>query len=256
LAPPRAAHAMQALLAGACIAVTLPTKGHVCWLEGPARGVRCAPPAMGDAGQDDFARRAAAAAEVNLGSASSDAASRLGDLEAKAAQRLEALGAGVGPAPSPPAPAERSEFTMSSAASKRAEAEEMLRRIRAKDRAELEEPNRSAIEAARAMAKQWLDAGLPARAEQELSRVAQYVSFRSDLGSSFHLQLASIVQKNGKQAEARKLRQRVMKDAESSSARWQAERDLNGGAGPSSAGSSSSSTAEMGNLFRLPDQWS
>eukprot|EP00310_Coccolithus_braarudii_P021673 CAMPEP_0183336032 /NCGR_PEP_ID=MMETSP0164_2-20130417/4137_1 /TAXON_ID=221442 /ORGANISM="Coccolithus pelagicus ssp braarudi, Strain PLY182g" /LENGTH=231 /DNA_ID=CAMNT_0025505483 /DNA_START=14 /DNA_END=709 /DNA_ORIENTATION=+ len=195
----------------------------------------------------------AAAASLDLGDASQNAMDSISALEERVAAHLRRLGAEEGAPPPPPGPS-RSTFSISNSAARREETEARLRRLRQKDKGELESPNRAAIDAARSMAQQWLDAGLSTRAEQELAAVAPYVSYRSDLGGAFHLQLAAVVQACGKATEARKLRQRVAKDAESSSLRWQADRELQQGTGGTAA-PSGGFNPELNSLFRMPSQW-
>eukprot|EP00966_Prymnesium_polylepis_P154346 3563852-Prymnesium_polylepis.1 len=143
-------------------------------------------------------------------------------LEARAAERLKALGAQEQPAVASTPEATRSEFSVSSGsdAAKKAEAAEMLRLMRRKDTGELELEHADAIRAARSMAKQWLDAGLTKRAEDELQRVEKFVSYKTDVGATFHLELAAILTRQGQRSsEAKRIRTRVMQDASSSSLR-------------------------------------
>ena len=82
---------------------------------------------------------------------------------------------------------------------------------------------------------------------------------KTDLGARFHLQLADATHESGETAQARRLRQRVQVEAESSALRWQAERILdasNPAKKPgSSTPSSSSSNPELSSLWKMPD-WS
>ena len=116
------------------------------------------------------------------------------------------------------------------------------------------DPNQAAIDAAMKMATEWTRAGLHERAKKELQAVAPYLSFKTDLGASFHLQLAEAAAASGAQAEARRLRQKVQAEASSSALRWKAERLL----GSTSLGSSRSDIgkSEVSDLFRMPDSWS
>ena len=70
------------------------------------------------------------------------------------------------------------------------------------------------------VAKQWLDAGLTKRAEDELQRVEKFVSYKTDVGAGFHLELAAILTRQGQRgSEAKRIQTRVMQDASSSSLR-------------------------------------
>ena len=205
----------------------------------------------------DLAERAADAidgASRNVEDVSKKAASAFDALEAKAAARLKALGA-VEPPPAPP-PMARSEFSISSSTSeKKAAAEELLRLMRRKDTGELEVEHAAAIKAARSMAVQWLEAGLSKRAEEELLRVAPFCSYKTDAGANFHLQLAAILVKQGnRESEAKRMRTRVMQDAESSSIRWQAEQLLQRDSGGSSVRSDSGpANQELSRLWKMPE---
>jgi hypothetical protein len=94
------------------------------------------------------------------------------------------------------------------------------------------------------MAQAWLDAGLSHRAESELRSVMEYVSFRTSVGGEFHLQLAQVMDKCGRQGEARGMAERVAKETECSSIRWRAERQAGMGDGGGDGGS------ELGALFK------
>eukprot|EP00965_Chrysotila_dentata_P204263 6182228-Pleurochrysis_carterae.AAC.3 len=173
---------------------------------------------------DDLLKTAAMDDDAaDLGGAASSAAEGLSQLQMKGIERLRAMGASTDPPAEKQMPRRRqSEFVISNSAATAAESRERLRRLRAKDLGELEEPNLTRIESARTMAKQWLFAGLHARAEQELESVAQFVSYRSELGGAFQLELARVKVQCGKQREADRIRQRIQQENTSSSMRWQA----------------------------------
>jgi hypothetical protein len=208
---------------------------------------------------DDLLTRKKAGDAVNLGGAGSAGISALEAMQAEQTKRLELLGASSAPPPPPAAPAMRlSTFSVSDSAAGRAEADELLRRMLMKDKGELEEPNADLIARAQRGSKQWQDAGLHERAYQELLAVEKYVSYSSALGARFHLGLADAAQASGREAEAKRLRQRVMADAQSSSLRWQAEQALSKMSSTTSgktSTSSSSSNPELNSLFRMPSQW-
>ena len=106
---------------------------------------------------------------------------------------------------------------------------------------------------ARKMAREWVRAGLAERAERELRDVAKFVSYRTDVGADFHLQLAEVLDLCARKTEASRMRMRVQREAESSSARWQAKRAL---AGPDAARARErSGEQELGQLFQMPDRW-
>jgi len=135
--------------------------------------------------------------------------------------------------------------------------DERLRRLRLQGTGALEAENQAVIDAAMKMAKEWARAGLHERAKKELQAVAPYLSFKTDLGANFHLQLAEEAAASGSQAEARKLRQKVQAEASSSAIRWKADRLLgsaNTGSSPSSP--SAGGKSEVSDLFRMPDSWS
>ena len=196
---------------------------------------------------------------VDLGEAASDASSQLEGLAEAASRRLRELGAAD--APPPPSPGfQRSAFARSTTSdADRADMEERLRRLRLQGTGALEGENLPAIEAAMKMAEQWTYAGLHARARKQLLEVEPFMSCKTDLGARFHLQLADATHESGETAQARRLRQRVQVEAESSALRWQAERILdasNPAKKPgSSTPSSSSSNPELSSLWKMPD-WS
>lgn len=192
---------------------------------------------------------------VDLGDSASDATSSLEGLADAAAARLNAMGAGEPRVEAVDAGPSRSAFGISrTGAAERAEMDERLRRLRLQGTGALEPENQAAIDAAMKMATEWARAGLHERAKKELQAVAPYLSFKTDLGASFHLQLAEAAAASGAQAEARRLRQKVQAEASSSALRWKAERLL----GSTSLGSSRSDIgkSEVSDLFRMPDSWS
>ena len=195
---------------------------------------------------------------VDLGNSASDATSSLEGLADAAAARLNAMGAGeprVEPVDEGPS---RSAFSISrTGAAEREDMDERLRRLRLQGTGALEPENQAVIDAAMKMAKEWARAGLHERAKKELQAVAPYLSFKTDLGANFHLQLAEEAAASGSQAEARKLRQKVQAEASSSAIRWKADRLLgsaNLGSSPSSP--STGGKSEISDLFRMPDSWS
>ncbi len=199
--------------------------------------------------------------DVDLGEASERGASALEELRLARMKHLESLGASEAPPP-PPSPPERSTFSVSNGQSEsaRAAADEALRKLRQQDAGELEAPHAEEIARARRIAQQWLDAGLFARAEAELVKVERYVSHKSSLGADFHLELARVTELSGNALRARKTRQRVAREAESSSARWRADQLLQQSARKGSSGASSSSTSgsanpELSSLFKMPTDW-
>mmetsp|Transcript_35509 Transcript_35509/g.78075 ORF Transcript_35509/g.78075 Transcript_35509/m.78075 type:complete len:328 (-) Transcript_35509:132-1115(-) len=206
---------------------------------------------------DDLLKTAAMDDDAaDLGGAASSAAEGLSQLQMKGIERLRAMGASTDPPAEKQMPRRRqSEFVISNSAATAAESRERLRRLRAKDLGELEEPNLTRIESARTMAKQWLFAGLHARAEQELESVAQFVSYRSELGGAFQLELARVKVQCGKQREADRIRQRIQQENTSSSMRWQAERELREAHGSSAPSTSTEGNPEMSQLFRMPTSW-
>ena len=108
------------------------------------------------------------------------------------------------------------------------------------------------------MARQWDQAGLPKRAKQELMKVEPFCSLKTDLGASFHLQLADAHMASGEKIQARRLQQKVMSEATSSALRWQAEKSLeasNPSRPPSSSQSSGPANPEMSQLWKMPDSW-
>lgn len=218
--------------------------------------VRVSSPRMlaADTDGDRLRRAADAAAGERLGDAADNAANALDALEARAAARLQALGALDTPPPPPPT-MQRSAFSKTADPAKLAEAEKAVERMRRRERGELEVEHAATIEGARAMARQWLTAGLTERAKRELAAVKDLVSYRTDIGAAFHLELASVAERNGESAEARRLRQRVGRDADSSSLRWQAEQALGKAAGTDSGASSGSANEELSSLFKLPSSW-
>lgn len=213
---------------------------------------------MCDAGASDDGLRVDLGDAADLGGAGGAGLDALERMQAERAKRLEAMGASDAPPPPPSAPQRLSVFSVSGATdADRAKSEERLARMRAKDKCELEAPNADAIARALRGAKSWQDAGLHERAWAELQAVEKYCSYKSDMGASFHLKLADVAVACGRSAESRRLRQRVMKDARSSTQRWQAEQALAKGSSSSSAASapSSPSNPELNSLFRMPSQW-
>ncbi|KAL1504042.1 hypothetical protein AB1Y20_010453 [Prymnesium parvum] len=198
-------------------------------------------------------KQAMDAASANVAAASQNAAAALDALEARAAARLRALGAQEETA-TPPPPALRSGFSISgSDTARRAEAEEKLRLMRRQDTGELEVEYMDSIRKAQLMARQWLHAGLAQRAEEELLRVEKYTSFKTDTGAAFHLELAAIISKQGgRENEVRRLRTRVMQEANSSSLRWQAERLLSASGGNFQR-NEGSANEELSKLFKMPE---
>ncbi|KAL3912509.1 MAG: hypothetical protein SGPRY_008315 [Prymnesium sp.] len=200
-------------------------------------------------------KRALETATAGVGSVSQNASNAFDALEARSAARLRALGADNVPAKVKPEKVARSEFSISrNTAAKQAEAEEMLRVMRQKDAGELEGTHTEEIRLARSMAKQWLDAGLPKRAEEELLKVQPYVSLKTDIGATFHLELASIlVQLGGRVNEVKRLRTRVMQEASSSSLRWQAQRLLESSDGTFQRSDTGPANEELSKLFKMPE---
>ena len=197
-------------------------------------------------------KRAMDSASADVKATSENAAAAFDALEARAAARLKALGADDAPAPKPEVT--RSEFSISrGSAAKRAEAEEAMRLMRRKDTGELEIEHADAIRMAVSMAGQWLDAGLEKRAEEELLRVGKYCSYKTDVGAKFHLELAAILVKQGRDSEAKRLRTRVMQDAASSSLRWQAEQLLEAGSGTFQQSDRGPANKELNKLFQMPE---
>ena len=196
---------------------------------------------------------------MDLGDSASDAASNLERLADAASVRLNEMGAGEARATPEDAAPSRSAFQISeTGAAQRDDMEERLRRLRLQGTGALEVENQAAIDVAMKMAKEWVRAGLQERAKKELQVVAPYLSFKTDLGANFHLQLADAAAASGSQAAARRLRQRVQAEAESSAIRWKAERLLgatNPGSSPSSP-SNGGANPELSQLFRMPDSWS
>eukprot|EP00967_Tisochrysis_lutea_P155323 scaffold310601_cov31-Tisochrysis_lutea.AAC.1 len=185
---------------------------------------------------------AVAGATVNLGTAASDARSGLDALGRRSEERLRALGALDGP----PLPPPRSAFTTRSSDETRAEANAMLEQMRKKKSGEAEAEYAAVIGAAQKMAQSWLDAGLPQRAEKELRGVVGYVSYGTEFGGEFHLQLAQVIDKCGRPLEARRMLMRVVEETSSSSIRWRAQQQ----AGFVATGlDSSSSNSELSSLF-------
>ena len=127
--------------------------------------------------------------------------------------------------------------------------------MRRKETGELEVPNAEAIARAQKVAKQWLEAGLAERAASELERVETMVSYKTDVGASFHLMLAQVAEACGRSNEAKRLRQRVMSDAQSSSLRWQAEQALVKASPGATSAPSSPANPELSQLFRMPESW-
>jgi len=189
---------------------------------------------------------------VDLGDSASDAASNLDGLADAALARLNAMGAGESRAKPEAATSSRSKFEISQTGAD--DMEERLRRLRLQGTGALERENQAVIDAAMKMAKEWARAGLHKRAKKELQAVERYLSFKTDLGANFHLLLAEAAAASGSQAEARRLRQRVQTEADSSALRWKAERILGTG-NPVSPGRPGANP-ELSDLFRMPDSWS
>ena len=123
--------------------------------------------------------------------------------------------------------------------------------MRRKGTGELEGANAERISAAQRMAGQWLDAGLPKRAYEELQRVAELCSFKTETGAAFHLLLARVAEECGRAGESTRLRQRVMESAESSSQRWQAEQAIQKRGKPDLGASSSPRDSPAGEMSKL-----
>lgn len=231
------------------IALVLPTSNRPPRLiRGPyaARGLNMYLKAVDG---DDFVSIASNFTPVDLGSTAPDATRLLEELEQNAASRLNSLGADMILPPPPPSPPSRTAFSKSTGTGAlSAENEERLRRMREKESGGLETEHEPEISAARSMAKQWLDAGLPRRAEAELRKIAPYVSYCTEVGASVHLQLAAVLQQVADgvaTTEVKRIRLRVMKDANLSSLRWEAERLLG-----SAAEGGGSANQELSNLFQ------
>jgi hypothetical protein len=227
---------------------------------------RCSPPrlmsagAEGRDGEEDTASEAARLRKVadtagieSLTAASSEAAAALEKLQSGFEKRLEAMGAAE-TVPPPPAPPSRSAFGISNASANTKAAEEALYRMRMKDNGLLEAENAESIRKAQRAAKQWLDAGLSERAKSELERVQPFCSYKTEVGAEFHLLLAKIQGLCGQTAQARRTLQRVASDAETSTQRWQAERQLE-----SSAASGGmklpppTEASQYSDLFQMPE---
>lgn len=193
---------------------------------------------------------------MDLGNSAAEASNQLEGLAEGAARRLIELGASEVAPPPPPPGLQRSSFQRSETTeAQRQEMEERLRLMRLKGTGALEEDNLAAIEAARNMARQWEQAGLPKRAKQELMKVEPFCSLKTDLGASFHLQLADAHIANGEKIQARRLLQKVVSESASSALRWQAERTLdasNPSKPPSSSQSSGPANPEMSQLWNMP----
>ena len=193
--------------------------------------------------------------DVDLGGTSEKGADALDDLSARMARRLEAMGASTEPPPPPPPPKARGEFTISNAAATNDAAAAALARMRRRQTGELEQLYAQDIERAIKAANSWMDAKLPKRARAELDAIEPYMTFTSEQGAGFHMLLAKVAEANGQAAQARRILQRVAKEAKSSSQRWQADQTLSrGSAAPPS--SSPSAPSEISSLFRMPDSWS
>lgn len=129
---------------------------------------------------------------------------------------------------------------------------------RKRDSGALEVEHAAAITRACTAAKQWLGAGLSDRALSELNAVQDYCSFSTEVGAAFHMQRASVLEACKQPAQARRVLQRVMSDASSSSQRWSAEqaleRSLDSSGGKRAA--SDSPKSEFSGLFgSMPDSW-
>eukprot|EP00322_Chrysochromulina_rotalis_P016580 CAMPEP_0115865450 /NCGR_PEP_ID=MMETSP0287-20121206/19727_1 /TAXON_ID=412157 /ORGANISM="Chrysochromulina rotalis, Strain UIO044" /LENGTH=204 /DNA_ID=CAMNT_0003319961 /DNA_START=18 /DNA_END=632 /DNA_ORIENTATION=+ len=198
-------------------------------------------------GNDDLLR----VPDVDLGDASLAGSAALEKMQAEREKRLEALGASSTPPPPPQHPQRLSVFSVSDASIGRDEAEKRLQRMRQKENAELEDPNADAIARAKRGAKQWQDAGLAERAYKELKSVESFCSYTSDVGARFHLALADAAERAGQSAEAKRLRMRVMSDAQSSSQRWAAGQALQKDS-PGSSASSPPSNPELNRLWQMP----
>ena len=206
------------------------------------------------AADDDLGAALSKAGDVDLGDASDSASKALAEMQAARAKRLEAMGASTAPPPPPSAPKERGQFSISNAAASSDAAAATLARMRRRETGELETEHVEQIERAIRVSKQWLDAKLPARAKAELEEVEKFMTYKSEAGADFHLLLAKVAEANGEPAQARRVLQRVSKDAVSSSQRWQADQVL-GSTGGAAPPSSPSQPNELGNLFQMPNQW-
>lgn len=225
--------------------------------------VRLAPAIMCDAGSS--ARDAALSLrtlsdKVDLGDAGASGSSALEAMQAKMNRRLESLGASEGAPPKKEPKLQRGAFSVSDASAGREAAEERLRRMRMKDTGELETVHATDIAKSQRVARQWLDAGLNERAMGELKKVEKLCSYKTSVGADFQLFFATVAEACGRPGEARRVRQRVMSEAGSSSQRWQAERALEKSS-PSvtqqQKASAAASSSELSQLFRpvVDDQW-
>lgn len=230
----------------------------------PCGHSRCLPPRLmsrqGSNGEEDASSEAARLRKVAdtagmecITAASSEATAALDELQSGFKKRLEAMGAAETVAP-PTAPPSRSVFGISNASAHTKAAEEALYRMRMKDNGLLEAENAESIRKAQRAAKQWLDAGLSERAKSELERVQPFCSYKTEVGAEFHLLLASIQGLCGQTAQARRTLQRIARDAETSTQRWQAERQLESSA--SSRGMKlppPTETSQYSDLFQMPE---
>jgi hypothetical protein len=250
-----------------------------------ANAPRRSRPAVCEAGEaDDDLTRKLKSIDVT-GEAAASGASKLEKLQAEMEKRFEALGASTAPPPPPAAPPPRSAFTRTDSSAGRDRAEETLRLLRRKETGELEIEKGDQIARAQSIAQQWLDAGLAERASAELSAVEKFVSYQTDVGATYHLMLArgereesspqpsptitptsqtdrteanpdrpvrcprAVAEACGRVNEAKRLRQRIMTDALSSSQRWQAEKALEKASPSRPIPSDSSSTQEISKLW-------
>lgn len=223
----------------------------------PQHTIACSAAAASDDSEEDAAsdaerlRKVADAAGIESLSATKSAAdAALEELQSGFAKRLEALGAAE-QVPPPPPPPTRGAFGISNASANTKAAEEALFRMRRKDNGLLEDENKEAIRRAQRAAQQWMDAGLNERAKSELERVQPFCSYKTEVGAEFHLLLAKVLGLCGQSAQARRTLQRIVSDAQTSTQRWQAERQLEGSGGSTLPPPTEKS--EYSGLFQMPD---
>ena len=203
---------------------------------------------------DDLLARATDVGSEVLGDASNKGNAALEALEARLNARLESMGAQREVPKQEQTAARGSGFAISNAAGTSEEAAERLYRMRMKDNGLLEADNADAIARAQKLCQQWLDAGLTERALTELTSVEKLVSYKTEVGALFHLLYAKVCDSCGRTAQAKRILQRVMNEAGSSSHRWQAEQALERSVGGGAKGATTEKSEYTG-LFRMPDSW-
>ena len=241
------------------VSVTLGTASLLGWTSvsatppvHPVRSVTSCMPAWSFRGVDTKMSDDLQIPDLDLSSIDSAGGSgsrALEELQKERMKRLESLGAAEGAVPPPSPPQRLGKFSVSDSAAGQAAAEATLQRLRAKETGEHEGTNAVAIAKAIKVAGQWQSAGLHERAYTELQRVEQFCSFKTQVGANFHLVLAVVAEASGRKAEAKRIRERVLKSAENSSQRWQAEQALGTGA----SGSFPPSNPELNRLWQMPN---